>query len=1131
MISPLLPTGTLTFLFTDVEGSTRLWDQFPNEMRAAMVHHDKLIEASVTENAGALVRPRGEGDSRFAVFPRATDAVAAAGAIQSRFAGEVWSTPWSIRVRIALHTGEADLRDGDYYGTAVNRCARLRSVAYGGQTLLSQTTGNLVLNSMPPGLSLRDLGAHHLKDLSVHEHVFQLVVAGLPVQFPPLMGLEKPRSNLPGVLTSFVGREREIADLKSHVTQTRLVTITGAGGAGKTRLALQVAAGVVDAFRDGVWFVELSSIADASFVPQAVANVIGIREQQGIQITHTLLEYLLSKELLLILDNCEHLVHPVAELAEMLLCGAPALRILATSREPLGMAGESMWSIHPLSSPVPRDDLSLKDLTSYESIRLFVERAAAAKPGFTLADENARTVARICAHLDGMPLAIELAAARLRVLSLAEIERRMQDRFQLLAGGTRTAPRRHQTLRASLGWSYDLLSEPERVLFRRLAIFAGGWTLDAAESVCPDVNVETGHARLDTHDVLELLARLVDKSLVVADCESGRERYYFLEMIHQYSREHLLASGEQEQLARRHAEYFCEIAEASYGKLWGSEQGYWLARLDADNENMRAALEWSTQAKGRELILLRVAGSLWRYWEIRGNISEGRAWLERALAANPGARPYLRANAMRGAGALAGQHGDYAQAWTLHEQSLALFRECDYPPGIGRELDALGEIAGYLGDYERALDLFTASLALRRDIGDSQGVAVVLVHLADLASERGDYRRARELLEESLALNRQLQDKLYTGLTLNALGRLLLQQGECERASAFFEEALALYREMNDRLGIARSLKNLATAAKDLGDFSRAISLYSECQTIKQDLDSKRGLARSFVSLAEVALLRGDPGQSLLLCEQGLALLSGRRVRAILIAALILKAYAAYYQGDYARVATLCQEILAISAPASRRVNVVVLGIKGLLAYAQGELAEAVAAFDAAIATYREFGTRKELAFILAQASPAVFWQGNQARARQFAEESLRISQELKLRWYEARALQALGWIESRDGNAPEAMDLVQQSLAISIEQGNRRGISEALHALANLHLAQEPNVAAHLLSGSEKLRQASGSAFGRIEQQEYEAHFTAIRTTMGETAFRAAWAEGWTMTTKQVLEEAHGISRASKHG
>ncbi len=427
---PDLPSGTVTFLFTDVEGSTRLWEQFSGQMREAMVRHDALIESAVAQCGGLLVRPRGEGDSRFAVFARATQAVAAADAIQRALFAEPWTVPSPVRVRIGLHTGEADLRDGDYYGAAVNRCARLRSIGHGGQTLLSQVTYDLARDALPGGVSVRDLGEHYLKDLRQPEHIYQLTSLGLPAEFPALKSPENSHTNLPVALTSFIGREQEMEEVQRLLTSTRLLTITGAGGAGKTRLALQVAGDLLDSFDDGVWFIDLTPLSDATLVAQLVANGLGIREEEGRPLMQTLVDSLRAKSLLLILDNCEHLIQSVAQLAETLLRSAPKVRILATSREPLGAPGETAWCIPALSSPGLHETIALANLTQYESVKLFIDRAVAVRPDFVVTNQNAPAVAQICARLDGIPLAIELAASRIRVLSAEEIAARLDDRFR-----------------------------------------------------------------------------------------------------------------------------------------------------------------------------------------------------------------------------------------------------------------------------------------------------------------------------------------------------------------------------------------------------------------------------------------------------------------------------------------------------------------------------------------------------------------------------------------------------------------------------------------------------------------------------------------------------------------------------
>jgi class 3 adenylate cyclase len=480
-----LPTGTVTFLLTDVEGSTKLWEDHPEEMRTALARHDGIASAIVAAHEGVVIKSRGEGDSLFTVFGRASDAVQAACALQQAFYSEAWPEETPIRVRMALHTGEADLRDGDYYGTTVNRCARLRAIGHGGQILLSQATESLVRDSLPEGATLRDAGAYVLKDLRRSaEQVFQLIHAGLPAVLSPLRSLQP--NNLPQQLTSFIGREKEIGEIRELMGKTRLLTVTGAGGSGKTRLALEAAADLLLGEGDGAWLVELAPLSDPALTPQSVASTLGVREEPGRPVTETLVDHLRSKRVLILLDNCEHLLTACASLAETLLRNCPHVRILATSREGLGITGETTYRIPSLSVPDTKDAAKADSLARFEAVQLFMDRAQAAQPGFTLNDTNAPAVAQICVRLDGIPLAIELAAARVKAMSVDQIAARLDDRFRLLTGGSRTALPRQQTLRAMIDWSYDLLTEKEQVLLRRLSVFAGGWTLEAAEKVCAD---------------------------------------------------------------------------------------------------------------------------------------------------------------------------------------------------------------------------------------------------------------------------------------------------------------------------------------------------------------------------------------------------------------------------------------------------------------------------------------------------------------------------------------------------------------------------------------------------------------------------------------------------------------------
>lgn len=478
--------GTITFLFTDIEGSTKLWEEHPDAMRQAVMRHDELAQEIVRRHNGRILKSKLEGDSIFAIFPVATDAIAAAVDIQRAITTEPWPEDIAIRVRMALHTGDAQLRDEDYYGPSVNRCARLRAIAHGGQIVISLATEELARDSLPPGVSLDDMGMHRLRDLTRPEQVFQVIADGLRVDFPPLKSLDVLPNNLPQQVTSFIGREKEIAEVKALLTTTRLLTLTGSGGAGKTRLSLQVAADLLDRYEDGVWFVELAPLSDPALVHQAIASALGVREEAGRPISQTLTEYLKAKEVLLVIDNCEHLLQAVAQACEHLLRTCPHVRFLTSSREGLNIMGETTYRVPSLSMPDPKKVPSPERLSEFESVRLFIERAQAAQPNFEVTSQNSAAVAQLCVRLDGIPLAIELAAARVRALSVDQINERLDDRFRLLTGGSRTALPRQQTLRALIDWSYDLLTPQEQTLLRRLSVFAGGWTLEAAEAVCAD---------------------------------------------------------------------------------------------------------------------------------------------------------------------------------------------------------------------------------------------------------------------------------------------------------------------------------------------------------------------------------------------------------------------------------------------------------------------------------------------------------------------------------------------------------------------------------------------------------------------------------------------------------------------
>jgi predicted ATPase/class 3 adenylate cyclase/Tfp pilus assembly protein PilF len=899
------PSGTVTFLLTDIEGSTRLWLQHPDAMRHALARHDTLLTACIEGHGGKLLKQRGEGDSGFAVFARATDAVAAALELQRALAREAWPTETPLQVRVALHTGEAELQEGDYYGPAVNQCARLRAVGHGGQTLLSQTTAALAREELPAGVSLRDLGAHRLKDLQRAEPIFQLVHPELPAEFPPLRSLEAFAHNLPVQLTRFIGRERESAEVKRLLSTAYLLTLTGAGGCGKTRLALQVAADLTGEHGNGVWLVELASLSDPALVAQTVASTLGVREELGRLLIETLADSLRPRSLLLVLDNCEHLLSACAQLADRLLRACPNLRILATSREALGLLGEQTYRVPSLSLPDPSQLPSLERLQEYEAVQLFADRAALTQPAFAVTPANARALVQVCQRLDGIPLAIELAAARVKALPVEKIAERLDDMFRLLTGGSRTALPRQQTLRAAIDWSYHLLSEPEQRLLRRLSVFAGGWTLEVAEAVCAGAGIEE-------EDVLDLLTALVEKSLVqyeapaTGDSGCGEARYRLLETVRQYSRDRLLQAGEAEVVRGGHLEFFLGLAERAEPELYGAYQGEWLERLELEHDNLRAALEWGWGSEPASA--LRLAGALGGFWDVRGHWSEGREALEREVEA-PGE---VRAKALQRAGWLAQRQGVHERAKGLSEASLALSRELGDKRGIAASLNTLGFVAWRRGDYPAVRALLEESLAVWRELGDPSRIAGSLSNLGVVTMDQGDYGTARALLGEALVLNRVIGNRYQEALNLDVLGWVAQHQGDYEAARASFGESLVIDRQIGAKGSLANSLVGLGCVAWEEGDAAAARRYLEESLAIWRELGDKGGIAWSHDFLGRVTRGHGDWEAARALHEKSLAIWQEIGDKTGIGRALQGLGDVASAQGEYGRARALFQESLTL---------------------------------------------------------------------------------------------------------------------------------------------------------------------------------------------------------------------------
>jgi len=729
-----LPAGTVTFLLTDIEGSTRLWESVPEAMEVALERHNRLVTGVIEEHGGVVVTSRGEGDSFFVVFPSAVSAVEAAGACQLRLGSEPWPAGAALRVRMGLHTGEAHVQEGDYVDHApINRCARVKAAAHGGQVLVTQATRGLAGEGLRGGFGLRRLGEFRLRDLADPELIYQLTHADLRADFPPINTLSERTSNLPIQVTTFVGRTGELAQIASLMKGNRLITLMGPGGSGKTRLAVQVAADLNGRFPDGQWLVELAALADPRLVAPQVAEVLRQPEFD--------VGKLAAKRLLIVLDNCEQVIGACAELVASVLRTCPGIAVLATSREPLTIAGEQVVRIGPLEAA--------------DATELFVERAALVRPDLHLSAPEMTTIAAICQRLDGIPLAIELAAARMRGMTPSEILDRLQDRFRLLTSRSTTTSKRHQTLRAAVTWSYELLEASERILFRRLSVFSGGWRMASAEAVCAEGFPDEGY------DITDLILTLVDKSLVVVHGQN-LSRYGMLETLREFGREKLEEAGELAELERRHGEYFLALSTSAdwpTAMLWPDPRAH---DVIPDLDNFRAALRWSKgQPPDTELGLVVGAAPLWM---AVGRFAEGQLALTEALERAP--QPsVLRLKALERLGWLAVEHGDFDTGASTAKKALRLAEE------LGSQFVAsaqalLGYTALQQGHRDKAARVLAKSLRTFQANGDLTGAAQVRHHQAYLAMKTGDPARAEVLFDEAATLAHQAQD---TGLATYAL--------------------------------------------------------------------------------------------------------------------------------------------------------------------------------------------------------------------------------------------------------------------------------------------------------------------------------------------------------------------------
>ena len=851
---------TLTFLFTDIEGSTALLGRVGEDDYArVLAGHHALIRSALVAHEGSEVDT--QGDAFFAVFSSPRGCVAAVLDMQQAIDAHAWPGGEGVRVRMGIHCGEATRTAAGLVGLEVHRAARVAAVAWGGQVLVSEAAAVLVRDWLPPGAALADLGNHRLKDLGRPERIFQLQAAGLPAEFPPLRSLGNPAlpNNLPAQLSAFIGREREVSEVRALVESSRLVTLTGAGGAGKTRVGLQVAAELLDGSGDGVWLVELAAVTDENAVAMAIWQALRLAAGPGRPVLEALLDALALQDVLIVLDNCEHLIGGCAKTTEAIVRRCPRVHLLATSREPLGIGGETIYRVPSLSLPGPEDSGSQAPGAS-DAVALFVERARAQGVALAVDEKGGPLAVSVCRRLDGMPLAIELAAARLRSMSLAELHDRLDQRFRLLTGGSRTALERQQTLRATVGWSYSLLTGAERVLLARLSVFAGGFDLAAAETVC-------GSGGIDALDVSGLLGSLVDKSLVVAEPAATALRYRLLETIRLFAAERLAEAGEEAAVAGAHCAHFLALAGAAAAYLTGPEQGSWLARLDADQANLQRAAHHAASRPDGTALVLRLGVALDRYWMARSRLQEAFGLLVPALQ-----RPDARANPGLFVAALvtatwAACWVDIATARHLAEQAVPVGRQlgddrllirslaglCDAyfwagEPDIGRPFgqEAVERARG-LGDdvllarsllvYLLTIDparsgqLFAEAIACTERSGDHLTNSVLHSNAGEVALSAGEIPAARAHLEAAAQAGQQIGYEVAAVPAI--LGLVLRAEGDLHGARSMLEGALRIGRRTGDSKGMAGACLYLACLAGDAGDWDRAAALHGAAQAFQ----------------------------------------------------------------------------------------------------------------------------------------------------------------------------------------------------------------------------------------------------------------------------------------------------------
>ncbi|MBL0106310.1 MAG: tetratricopeptide repeat protein [Ignavibacteria bacterium] len=920
----MFPTGNVTFLFTDIEGSTKLAHDYPEILNDFLHYHNAILREAVESNNGFVFKI--VGDAFCCSFNSAGDAVKASKDIQISLLKD--SNNELIKVRIGIHSGKAEWNGEDYMGyITLARTQRIMSTAHGGQIIISVDAFESFVNDNLTEFSFRDLGERRLKDMIQPLRLFQINSEGLTSDFPPLKTLDARPNNLPVQLTSFIGREKEIADVKSLLNKTRLLTLLGPGGTGKTRLSLQTGADLIDDFANGVWITELASLLDPFLLPNVIAETLGISEQPGKSMENVLIEYLSDKEILLIIDNCEHLIDACAALAEKLLQYSPKLKIIATSRESLRCDGEITHKVLSLDHPDLMKKVTPIQLVQYEAVRLFIERALAVNPNFRVTNDNAPALAQICYQLDGIPLAIELAAVRIKVLPLEKICEKLEDRFKLLTGGKRTALPRQQTLKALIDWSFDLLSENEKNLWKRLSVFSGGWTFDAAEEICRDDKID--------NEVIDILSSLTEKSIINYNEEN--ERFGMLQTIRQYGEDKIRETNEYNKFSDKHLKFYLELTVSLNKKIRGIKTESFLKSLENEIGNVERSLKWSIENQDIENGL-RLTAAMAMFWQIRGYTSEAIYWIEAVLHNNTESKNSSYSNVICHLGNFARLKGEVDKARKLIEESLQIRKEIGDKAGISNSLIRLGVLEYDQGRYEQSADLYEQGLIILRELGDKSGIAVILNNLGNVYSNQGDYSRAYDLYEESLSTRRESGDKLGIAICLNNLGIINYEQGEYKKATEILQESLQLRQQMGSKDGTAITLLNLGNVAYNQGEYGNATKLFNESLNISLEIGNKGCISDSLYNLGKVFLEQKDFEQASKLFLESLE---------------------------------ISREIKAKSQIASSLYGL------GRIAFGKNEYEEAVKYYLESIALYNEAGNKKDILFSIFRSGEIYVRKGN----------------------------------------------------------------------------------------------------------------------------------------------------------